>query len=519
MSYLARGPCPKGEHLTERTPVVCVPNKGAKEPPGEPFPPFPYEVSAVLGFAVLLLFIVLAARQVGRWRAKRHGITQTVVDLSDALPLGNLVQSPTLGPGDLGWIAGRQALLPRHRLNLHALVAGATGSGKSTTVDRIEYEAVRAYRPQVIHFDCKGRRNGAARFLALMLRAYEEHEIRVAPIEPYDGWRGDTQAHLNRLLAIQDFSDSQPYYTAATKDLLQQALAEDGRLPRFAGELIDRVALTRDGIDPKVASGTLARYRGFFNSLGGLLDGSWAFDDVGACYVELPGMARREDAIAFGRYLLEDFMHYIAERKDPEREVLLVLDDFSAISTGDEAVNLVERAREFGVGVVLTTQSYSGLGPGADRIVDACNGALVIHRMSDPAPFTRRAGTVWRKMTSVSQPAHQPGLISGILFNQQPETPRHTTRDQEFPRIEPNEARSLPPGDAFVIAEGRAQRMHVNPVADLDVKGEFAGISSASLVDLASGILNQRKELAADIHNLQPAGGPPPSASNPDLDF
>ena len=114
---------------------------------------------------------------------------------------------------------------------------------------------------------------------------------------------------------------------------------------------------------------------------------------------------------------------------------------------------------------------------------------------------------------------HQPELISGVLFNQQPETPRHTTRDQEFPRIEPNEARSLPPGDAFVIAEGRAQRMHVNPVADLDVKAHYDGIGTASHVDLARALLNQRKELAADLHTLQPAGSPSVPTNEPDLDF
>lgn len=217
---MARRPCPKGEYLSKTQPVVCVPNKAANQE-GEPFPPFPYDISSILWLAVLVAFVVLAARKLARWRVKSYGITQTVAGLSDPLPVGNLVQSPTLGPGGLGWIDGRQALPPRDRLNLHVLVAGATGSGKSTTVDRIEYEAVGAYRPQVIHFDCKGRRNVAARFLALMLRAYEEHEIRVAPIEPYDG-----------------------------------------------------------------------------------------------------------------------FMHYIAERKDPDRDVLLVLDDFSAISAGDEAVNL-----------------------------------------------------------------------------------------------------------------------------------------------------------------------------------
>jgi len=383
------------------------------------------------------------------------------------------------------------------------LVGGATGSGKSTTVDAIECAVAASYRPQIIHFDCKGRRGGAERFFALMLRhGYPEEAVRVAPLEPYDGWRGDERAYLNRLLAIQDFSERQPYYTAGTKDLLQHVLADDDRLPRRSVELIERVCRTRAGLDGRVVEGAAARYRGFFRALGGILDGSWAFEDVDAAYLELPGMARREDATAFGRYLLEDFMHYIAERKDPERAVLLVLDDFSAISSSDTAVNLVERSREFNVGVVLTTQSYSGLGPGADRIVDACNGAIIVHRMANPEPFTSRAGTVMREATTVTQRAYQPGFFASVISGVKPDEPRTSTRLVEVPRIDPNEVRALPPGQAFLIADGRTQRMSIDAVRELDVHGARAALARRRRVE-----------------TFDARSGPPPSPPDPNLDF
>lgn len=520
LPYLAQRDktCPKGEHLTKTTPVVCVPNKERDTDLINIDPRIIDTAWAILTLAAL----ILGARQLYFWWRRRRlpaGAPEAVAD--DALALGALINSPTLGTGDLGWGGWKTgAVLPRPRVNLHILIGGATGSGKSTSVDRIELEAVRTYRPQVIHFDCKGRRDGAARFLAIMLGAgYEQEDIRVAPIEPYDGWRGDERAHLNRLLAVQDFADSQPYYTAGTKDLLQQILEEGPVLPRFSTELIDRLTKDPPGIDPKVVSGTVTRYRGFFRSLSGLLDGSWAFDDVEACYLELPGMARREDAVAFGRYLLEDFMHYIAERKDPDREVLLVLDDFSAISTGDEAVNLVERAREFGVGVVLTTQSYAGLGPGAARIIDACSGALIVHRMSNPEPFIKRAGTVWRNTTAVTEPAYQPGVVSAVVFNQKVETPRHTTREQEFPRIDPNEVRSLPAGEAFVIADGKAQRVRVSPIADLDAEVELPHVGKTSLIKMGRANLQLRREQLADLHTPPPASDTAPPPDDPDIDF
>lgn len=530
------GGIPDGDYEVELHCPPCAPTSAGREdvpvgeftilePPGPPFRTPPPLLWVILGLAAFVLVISKLAPLLQRLRSPKTIPTVVLSSNFDELSLGALMRSPTLGTGDLGWGSpSRGVYLPRPRLNLHLLIAGATGSDKSTSVDRIEFEAARTLAPQVIHFDCKGRRNGAERFMALMLGAkYSDMDIRVAPLEPYDGWRGDERAHLNRLLAVQDFSDAQPYWTALTKDLLQQTVADGPMPPRLSGEFLERLTSKREGIEPQVMTGAVGRYRGFFRSLGGLLDGSWAFDDVEACYIELPGMARREDAVGFGRYLLEDFMHYIAERKDPDREVLLVLDDFSAISSGQEAVNLVERAREFNVGVILTTQSYASLGPGADRIVDACNGALIVHRMSNPEPFISRAGTVWRNTTAVTQPAHQPGVISAVLFDQKIETPRHTTRADEFPRIDPNEARSLPPGHAFVIADGRAQRVAVAEVHDLhqlvgDLYPEIADdprVSGLTLLEMGRQVLELRKKAFGDVHSSQPPEDTPPPAAPP----
>jgi hypothetical protein len=135
---------------------------------------------------------------------------------------------------------------------------------------------------------------------------------------------------------------------------------------------------------------------------------------------------------------------------------------------------MVERAREFGGNVILTTQSYAGLGHGAERVLDAARGGLIIHSLANPEPFTKRAGTVWRNTVAVTEPQNQPGLISGVVFGQKPEMPRHTTRQEEFPRIDPNEVRQLPRGEAFVISGGRAQRVSFNRIELWDENIELA---------------------------------------------
>lgn len=456
------------------------------------------EIPVVIVLVVIAVLVVVVPFAIGRLM-RSHREQPDGSKRSDVLHVGAIVRSPNLGAGDLGWGSwANGAQLPVSALRGHMLIGGGTGEGKSTTIERIEFEAGARYAPQIVHFDCKGRRGGNARFLAILQEAgYDDRRMAFAPLEPYDGWRGDERAHVNRLLAIQDFSESQPYYTASTKDLLQQVVAETHS--RCAAELIETLQRPRDALDPKVVAGTAARYRGFFHGMSGLLDGWWAFDDVDACYIELPGMERREDAIAFGRYLLEDFMHYIGARKPPEREVLLVLDDFSAISRGDEAVNLLERSREFNCSVVLTTQSYAGLGPGAERIIDSCNGALIVHRMANPELLTGRAGTVWRQMESHTVPPKQGWL--DVMFPPRggAAKPTVTYRPEELPRIDPNEVRSLPRGEAFVIAGGRAQRIRVAPLPDLDVQdGHDLGIKTSRLMR-ANGNLNLRIRAAEGL--------------------
>jgi hypothetical protein len=507
---LAGGFCPKGEHRTKTVPVVCVPDKGKDTAP--PFPEFPFDVpsfaAVIVGFA-LLLFLLTKLPEILKRRRSHARIEGKA---ADGIPAGALMVSPSLGEGDLGWGSGRHGFyVPPEALGHHMVVAGGTGSGKTNSAELLEHGAAITYAPQIIHFDCKGSKEGMARFVALMTAAgIHPDRIRLFPAEPYDGWRGGSdpeRALFGRLVQVQDWSES--FYEAATKDLLQQVLF-DVAPPSGSAEFISRLEKVPPGANPKLTDGAVTRYRGFFRSLKGSLDGSWAFEDCDACYIQLEGFGLPSEAVTLGRFLLEDLTHYLSDRKPDQRPVLVVLDEFSAISTGADAANMIERAREFGGNVILTTQSYAGLGHGAERVLDAARGGLIIHSLANPEPFTKRAGTVWRNTVAVTEPQNQPGLISGVVFGQKPEMPRHTTRQEEFPRIDPNEVRQLPRGEAFVISGGRAQRVSFNRIELWDEN-----------IELARDFIEKRRQAARDRSQNGPDPAPPPSTddADPDLDF
>lgn len=323
----AAGPCPKGEHLSETTPVVCVPNKDQRG--GIDINPRVIDIA--IGIAVLAVLVVAVFKLIGRRRFSAPAAIEG--EAAAGLPAGGLVASASLGWGDLGWGSQRHGFyVPEDALGHHVVIAGGTGSGKTNSAEVLEHAAATTYRPQIIHFDCKGSRDGMARFVALMAAAgYPPERVRLFPAEPYDGWRGGTDAEralLGRLTQVQDWSES--FYEAGTKDLLQSVLF-DAAPPSSSTDFLRRLEGAPPGANAKLIEGAQARYRGFFRSLKGSLDGSWAFEDCDACYIQLEGFGLPSEAVALGRFLLEDLTHYLADRKADRRPVLVVLDEFSAI--------------------------------------------------------------------------------------------------------------------------------------------------------------------------------------------
>jgi hypothetical protein len=345
--------------------------------------------------------------------------------------------------GTLAWCIGPYAILPAPELAKHGVIVGASGTGKTISLLRLAYLAAVVYGYRVYFVDGKGDRDTAAQFLAVMRQAGVQ--AAMFPRQPFGGWEGDGNAILNRLMSVLDFSE--PYYENVCKALLTSVCIQQGRPPRSSAELLHRLDALQAGSTDRDTRGVLLRYRAFFGPLAGALDGGFSWENTQAAYLLLDSLALKKEAASLGRFLIEDFAHYAARRKQPGRD-LLIVDEYSAISTGTDAANLIERVRSYNCAVVLSSQSYEGLGEEreAERILSAANW-LLLHRTANPERLTSRAGTTLEEKEQYQLGGFTHGAARASM--------------EEEDAVHPDEARRLRVGEALFIAHGRYIRLQV----------------------------------------------------------
>jgi len=377
--------------------------------------------------------------------------------------------------GDLPWTRKRHRkkhfVFPEKALRTSAVMLGASGSGKSETIRRAEYGGHKVYRRQVIHIDAKGNtkkddeesEDSAARFVATM-RAAGAQNIKVFPSTYYNGWLGSPAELKNRLLSVIDSSESAYYGDVATNAL---DLALSARItPRNSRDFLanldyDRLIQLYRGdrlnyprvlkLNKKLLKEVEMRYQVFFSAMAGTLDGTLDYADADAVYLRVRGFVLSKEAPRLGRFLVSDFMHYIAERRRAGVQTLLVIDEFNALSMREAPSVLFEQVRDFGGCVIISSQGYTGLGPReyADRILDACS-TYVLHACSDPLPVSKRAGKRWKLETTYTEDEEGNPHPHHRL--------RHDWRVPETAVMQQDE------GQAFWIYKGRAQQVQTAQV-------------------------------------------------------
>ena len=159
------------------------------------------------------------------------------------------------------------------------------------------------------------------------------------------------------------------------------------------------------------------RFRALFRRLGTGLDGPGSFDDADVWYCILEGTAETAVAEAQAKALVELLAWYAARpgatarardrRAQPWRqdaEILLAVDEFSAVSRRVPIWQLYERARSLGLAVQVSAQSWQGLADEDDdryRIAATADGGIWLLRTPLPDPVSELAGS--RRMVDTTR--------------------------------------------------------------------------------------------------------------------
>lgn len=319
--------------------------------------------------------------------------------------------------------AGRAAAIPYPRLRSHQVVIGSTGTGKTTLLLRLwagfmaaglrRYAAGAASRPLLVVLDCKG--GASSRKVAdRTRRVLRDAGARSTAIWPDEAslslWTLPPGQLVTTLLdLIEHGTGGAAYYTDVMEAIVSLAVGAPCGPPACSADFLARLdpgwlaasyAASGDGAAvATIRSGKRGfedvelRFRALWRRLGAGLDGGGSFGDADAWYCVLEGTAEGAVAEAQARALTDLLAHYAV---GGQREILLAVDEFSAVSRRLPIWRLYERARALGLAVQVSAQSWEGLADTDDerqRIAATAEGGIWLLRTPRPGPVVDLAGT------------------------------------------------------------------------------------------------------------------------------
>ncbi len=389
-----------------------------------------------------------------------------------------------------------------YRHGVHALIAGATGAGKTVTQAAIAAAYVDAGMAAIV-IDPKGDPH----LRGTLYEAAERNDVTFRAWTPtgpnvYNPLaRGGPTEIVDKALAAHRWSE--PHYELATQRLLGHVLttmkAADLWPPTLSQVVAHMDPERLDALAAKVGGDTAERVSSYVDGLsargsadlGGGRDrlavlaegelGPWLDPALGAGEtLDLGASMRRGEVLYFhldaDRYpaaskllaaaLLIDLVGLTAAGQGGELGGLLVIDEFAALAA-EQVSRLFARARSAGLSLLLGTQSLADLrGARPDDASDTLTEQVlsniefaVIHRIGDPDSaerLARLAGTTpaWSTTQRVSGNVMAYGTGEGTR-----------TREREF-LIGPDQFKRLQTGEAVVIdpkARHQAQIVRIWP--------------------------------------------------------
>jgi hypothetical protein len=319
--------------------------------------------------------------------------------------------------------AGPAAVIPYERLRSHQVVIGSTGTGKTTLLLRLwagfmaaglrRHAAGTGRPPLLVVLDCKG--GASSRKIADRTRRV----LRDAGARSTAIWPDETALSLwtlppDRLVTtlldlIEHGTGGAAYYSDVMEALVALAVCAPCGPPVNSADFLGRLdadwlamvyGANGDGAgvatarsSAKAFNDVKLRFAALWRRLGGGLDGCATYADADAWYCVLEGTAEAAVAEAQARALTDLLAFYAL---DGEREILLCVDEFSAVSRRLPIWQLYERARSLGLAVQVSAQSWEGLAGSQDernRVAATAEGGIWLLRTPRPDPVVELAGT------------------------------------------------------------------------------------------------------------------------------
>jgi hypothetical protein len=438
----------------------------------------------------------------------------------------------------------------------HQIVVGTTGTGKTTLLLRLwagfmatalrRHAAGTGHPPLLVVLDCKG--GADARRIAdrarRVLRAAGARSTAIWPDEAsLSLWTLPPRQLTTTLLdLIEHGTGAAAYYADVMEAVVALAVEAPCGPPASSADFLARLdadwlglAYSAAGYDSDLALvrsaarqfGDIAlRYRTLFRRLGSGLDGPGGFGDADAWYCILEGTSEVSVAEGQARALVDLLAHYATSQPDgggQAREILLAVDEFSAVSRRLPIWQLYERARSLGLAVQVSAQSWQGLAADDDeryRIAASADGGIWLLRTPHPEPVTGLAGT--RKLVDTSR-----RLLGVPIWGHQ-----GTSRIREAPVADPALIRSLDVGQVAYIYRGGVTYIQVKrliggpaalagPAGSTTAQADLGGYGQSALVPPADSSLSPGPppdgRSAAAGRPVPGPSAPPPSVSVPSV--
>jgi hypothetical protein len=370
--------------------------------------------------------------------------------------------------------------IPAPSLTRHCVIVGSSGSGKTNLMMRLWagwYAAALtatgggAPRPLLAALDCKGGPDARvkAERTRRLLHGVGARRVAIWPDEARLSLWVLPPRDLAVLLfqMIETGDGNAAYYGDMMQAAVSLAIAAPCGPPGNATDFLDRLdvawleAAYGDGMHDAALSRIRAakphlgdiqlRYATLLGRLGPALDGPGALADADVWYFILEGTREQSVAEAQAMALTELVAHAATAPGTERRSILLAADDYSAVSRRVPLSNLYERGRSLGLGVMVSAQSWQGLGADDDeryRIAATADGGIWLMSTPYPEPLVQLAGT-----RRVLESAHK--LIGGMWGEE------GTTRTQHAWTADPDIIRHLDTGQACYIHRGGATYVQV----------------------------------------------------------